>query len=209
MGCFNVFHFLTFPFSLLLPIDPSNRPPNTILLFPHYIYVYICIYMIIYVKYTVFSKIFLVLLLPQNHRRDTKYLLVMNTQHCHVVCWFQSLSVVYYSFVHYMLFYNYIMCLSFFVCLFCSTGAWTQGLHFEPFCQPFVAKGFFQDRVSQNYLSWLPSNCILLISASWVARITGMSHWCPAMLPIFVFNVYSIFIWCVWGDGEWWKHPKW
>jgi hypothetical protein len=41
---------------------------------------------------------------------------------------------------------------------------------------PFLMKIFFQDRVLQNYLPGLASNCILLISASLVARITGVSH---------------------------------
>jgi hypothetical protein len=40
--------------------------------------------------------------------------------------------------------------------------------------------GFFQDRVSRTIcLDWLWT-AVLLISASWVARITGMSHQRPA-----------------------------
>jgi hypothetical protein len=40
--------------------------------------------------------------------------------------------------------------------------------------------GIFRDRVSWTiYPSWLWT-AILLISASWVARITGVSHQCPA-----------------------------
>jgi hypothetical protein len=61
---------------------------------------------------------------------------------------------------------------------FFSTGFWTQGLHLEPLHQPFVWKGFFWDRVSWTIcLGWLQT-AILLISISWIARITGMSHWC-------------------------------
>jgi hypothetical protein len=42
-----------------------------------------------------------------------------------------------------------------------------------PFCE-----GFFWDRVSQTFCpGWLWIT-VLLISASWVARITGMSHQC-------------------------------
>jgi hypothetical protein len=38
----------------------------------------------------------------------------------------------------------------------------------------------FQDRASQTiYLGWLQT-AILLISNSWVARITDVSHQCPA-----------------------------
>jgi hypothetical protein len=53
---------------------------------------------------------------------------------------------------------------------------WTQGLHLEPLLQPFLVMGFF--------LTWGLANCfpgclrtvILLISASWVARTTDVSH---------------------------------
>jgi hypothetical protein len=34
-----------------------------------------------------------------------------------------------------------------FIYLFCGTGAWTQGLNFEPLHRPFFVMGFFQDRV--------------------------------------------------------------
>jgi hypothetical protein len=44
---------------------------------------------------------------------------------------------------------------------------------------------FFQNRVSQTVcLGWLWT-VILLISASWVARITGVSHWCPVQSVFF------------------------
>jgi hypothetical protein len=42
--------------------------------------------------------------------------------------------------------------------------------------------GFFQDRFLQTTcLGWLRT-MVLLISASWGARITGVSHWCLASL---------------------------
>jgi hypothetical protein len=75
--------------------------------------------------------------------------------------------------------------LQFFFCFcgfffFCSTRPWTQGLHLEPLHQPYFVMGFFRDRVSWTICpSWFWT-MILLISASWVARITGMSHWYPA-----------------------------
>jgi hypothetical protein len=66
---------------------------------------------------------------------------------------------------------------------FCDTGAWTQGP--SPWATPpaqFFVIGFFWDRVSWTiYPGWLWT-VILLISASWVARITGVSHWCLAFL---------------------------
>jgi hypothetical protein len=52
---------------------------------------------------------------------------------------------------------------------FCSTGVWTWGLHLEPLHQPFFMMGFFEIE------SWFQAT-ILLMSASWVARIIGISH---------------------------------
>jgi hypothetical protein len=65
--------------------------------------------------------------------------------------------------------------------LFCGTGAWTQSLHLESLRQPFFMMGFFEI-VLQTIC---PGLAILLVSASWVARITGVSHWCPAYAMIF------------------------
>jgi hypothetical protein len=51
---------------------------------------------------------------------------------------------------------------------------------------------FFWDRVSWTICpTWLQT-VILLISASWIARITGASHWCLALDVCF--NKYN-FIW--------------
>jgi hypothetical protein len=49
-------------------------------------------------------------------------------------------------------------------------------IHLEPLCQPFFLWRVFQDRVLWTIcLVWLQTS-IFLISASWVARITGVSH---------------------------------
>jgi hypothetical protein len=45
----------------------------------------------------------------------------------------------------------------------------------------------FRDRVSQNFLPRLGWTAILLISASWVARIIGVNHWHQAMKRAFFF----------------------
>jgi hypothetical protein len=76
--------------------------------------------------------------------------------------------------------------------IFCGTGAWTQGLHLEPFHQPFFLWWVgFQDRILRTvFLGWLWTE-ILLIFASWIAKIIGISNWCPAAPVIF-------------GDGVWW-----
>jgi hypothetical protein len=60
-------------------------------------------------------------------------------------------------------------------------GARTQGVHLEPLHQYFffrvcVCDGFFQDRGSWTIcLGWLWT-AVLLISASWVARIISVSY---------------------------------
>jgi hypothetical protein len=65
---------------------------------------------------------------------------------------------------------SYYLCIPF-LFFFFSTGAWTQGLHLEP-----LHKGFFQDKVTWTiFWDWFWI-VIFLISASWVARITGVSH---------------------------------
>jgi hypothetical protein len=66
-------------------------------------------------------------------------------------------------------------CSSFFFC----TETWTQGLHLEP---ALFLWRIFWDRISGTIcLGWLQI-VVLLISASWVARITGLSHWCLAAI---------------------------
>jgi hypothetical protein len=66
---------------------------------------------------------------------------------------------------------------------FDNTGVWTQGLHLELLHQPyFFFNGCFWDRVSQTICPGWLWIAILLISASWVAGITDVSHWCPAGL---------------------------
>jgi hypothetical protein len=59
-----------------------------------------------------------------------------------------------------------------------GTGVWIQCLHLEPITSPFLWR-VFQDWVLQTICpGWLLIT-ILLISASWVARITGVRPWHP------------------------------
>jgi hypothetical protein len=44
---------------------------------------------------------------------------------------------------------------------------------------PFLMMGLFQERVSRTICHWWLGTTLLLISASWLAKITGMSHWHP------------------------------
>jgi hypothetical protein len=72
------------------------------------------------------------------------------------------------------------------VFFFCSTETWTQSLHLVsqpgPLHQPllYMCGGFFQERFSQSIcLGWFQT-VIILISASRVASMTGVSQWCLA-----------------------------
>jgi hypothetical protein len=67
---------------------------------------------------------------------------------------------------------------------FCGTGVWTQGfvlakqvLYYlshasSPFCS-----GYFEDRIFWTICPGWPWISVLLLSASQIARIIGMSHW--------------------------------
>jgi hypothetical protein len=62
---------------------------------------------------------------------------------------------------------------------FCGTGIWTQELHLEQLYQPCFVMGF-SETGSHGTICWVWLwTMILLISVSWVARITGRSHWPP------------------------------
>jgi hypothetical protein len=84
---------------------------------------------------------------------------------------------------------------------FCGTRAQTQGLHLKPLYRPFLW-WVFQDRVSQTVcLGWLRTS-LLLISASWVARITGVSHRCPVPFwKNFGHCVLKDFFSCFWNSN--------
>jgi hypothetical protein len=47
---------------------------------------------------------------------------------------------------------------------------------------------YFEERISQTICQGLLQTMILLISASWVARIIGMSHQCLALMKHFFFS---------------------
>jgi hypothetical protein len=71
-----------------------------------------------------------------------------------------------------------VCCLCYFVVVF-STVVWTQGLHLEPFHQPFFVLNIFEIGSGKLSSQGWPWTAILLISASRVARITG--PWHPAV----------------------------
>jgi hypothetical protein len=64
---------------------------------------------------------------------------------------------------------------------------WSLNSGSIPWATPpaLFCEGLFWVRVPWTvYSGWLWTS-ILLISATWVIRITGMSHWCPAVKIIF------------------------
>jgi hypothetical protein len=66
--------------------------------------------------------------------------------------------------------------LFFFLCVcVCSSGILTH-LHLEPLHQPFILRRVFWDRVLGTVCQGWLWTTILLISASWVGRMTGLSH---------------------------------
>jgi hypothetical protein len=74
------------------------------------------------------------------------------------------------------------------IIIFSSTKVWTQDIHLEPLHHPYFCDGIFWDRVAQTIL-----NHVSLISASWLARITGMSHQHPA---------HFVFLHLFWANPE-------
>jgi hypothetical protein len=70
---------------------------------------------------------------------------------------------------------------------FCHTGVWTQGLYLEPLHQPFFVIFFFFFKIGSRKPDWLWTS-ILLISASWIAQITVVSHQCPARQALLPFE---------------------
>jgi hypothetical protein len=64
---------------------------------------------------------------------------------------------------------------------FCGTGAWSQEIHLKPLHQPYFCEGFFKTASCRTICLDCLWAMILLISASWVARITGIRHKHPAL----------------------------
>jgi hypothetical protein len=68
-----------------------------------------------------------------------------------------------------------------------GTEVWTQGLQLEPFHQPFCVMVLFEIGACELLVWGWPQTMIPLISASWIARITGVSFLGPKMnIPAWV-----------------------
>jgi hypothetical protein len=97
---------------------------------------------------------------------------------------------------------------------FCSIGIWTQGLTlFEPLCQPFFVLNIFEIRSCELSCPSWPQTVILLISASCVARITGVSTGARHVDHIWVHLVITITLWAgnlVFPISDWGpeRHPS-
>jgi hypothetical protein len=95
---------------------------------------------------------------------------------------------------------------------FCGAGFWTQGLiyarqalcHLSHSTRVHFCDGFFQDRVTGSVWQGWFLTMILLISAFWVARIIGMSHQHPALLPIFKVGLFGFCYWVTWVPYIFW-----
>jgi hypothetical protein len=95
------------------------------------------------------------------------------------------------TFFPFFSFLSFFPFLSFFLSVLgLELGAYTLRYSTSPFCH-----GFFQDILWTICLGWLQT-VILLISASWISRIAGVSHQCPACVGYF----WGKFSWTVcWG----------
>jgi hypothetical protein len=65
---------------------------------------------------------------------------------------------------------------------FCSTGVWTQDPHLELLHQPFFVMDLFEIGSRKLFAQGWFWTMILLISASWVAMIPGVSHHRPGIM---------------------------
>jgi hypothetical protein len=75
-----------------------------------------------------------------------------------------------------------------------GTGVWTNGLHLEPLHQSFFLMGFSRYGF-KNYIAWVwLQTVILLISDSWEARITGVSHPRPAPNTFLPFQLTTVIL---------------
>jgi hypothetical protein len=83
---------------------------------------------------------------------------------CFSICTWEEVIACYKDIFCYYLFF------------FCNTGVWAQGLHLEPLDTPFFVLVFFQDRVTWTISPGWFRTSVLLVSASWVARITSKSY---------------------------------
>jgi hypothetical protein len=94
---------------------------------------------------------------------------------------------------------------------FCSTGIWSQDLHLKPLHQHFFVIGVFKIGFHELFVpDWLQT-AILLISVSWVTRITGKSV-VPCQFMIFesYFGADAIIISCLLHKKKWLKKvEKW
>jgi hypothetical protein len=81
----------------------------------------------------------------------------------------------------------------FFVVLGFELRAYTFGR----FASPFMWWFYFQDRVSWTFCPGWLQTMILLISASWVARSIGLSHWGGFhpyfCVPVFTWSILTDF----------------
>jgi hypothetical protein len=75
--------------------------------------------------------------------------------------------------------------LFFFFFFFFDTGVWTQAYTLNHSTSPSFVMGFWY-RVSWTICSGWLWTVIFLISASWVARITDVSHLCLALFEVLV-----------------------
>jgi hypothetical protein len=90
----------------------------------------------------------------------------------------------------------------FFFFFTCSIGAWTQGLHLEPLHQPCFCERFLEIG-SCELFAWAGFELLASWSAaSWVAKITSVSHQYPACTFLLI-TVYYFLHSLSWNHMTW------
>jgi hypothetical protein len=86
-------------------------------------------------------------------------------------------------------FYHFEWCPQSFFLFFAVLGFELRAYTLSPSTSSFCDFCFFHDRVLWTiFLGWLRT-AILLISTAWIARIIGVSHWCPDCFAYFLEKV--------------------
>jgi hypothetical protein len=101
--------------------------------------------------------------------------------------------------------------LNFFFFFFGGTGVWTQGFTgLDHTSSPFLFWLFWRWNILNYFicLGW-PQNVILSLSASQVARITGVSHQCLAPPEFLILRLFSLRINQTWAFPQFFFTGQW
>jgi hypothetical protein len=93
--------------------------------------------------------------------------------------------------------------------LFAVLGLELRAFPLSHSTSPIFCDRVFRDSVLKTICSGWLQTTILLISASWVARITGVSHWHPASLSRIKLWTAMVCMWCILQGFVCWEWRRW